>query len=171
MVAILKRFADLTPVAWANGAGATTELVSFDESTSLTPDAARWRLSVADLTGPTMFSRLDAVHRTFLPVDAAVTLLIDGDDRHVEPGQTTEFAGDAAVMLSALSAPSRAVNLMVMVGVDGLPPRLTRVVSGVDAAVAIALAPNDRYGAFDLIAPSPDGTYANSQFAYVTVAR
>lgn len=119
---IIASFADIVPVPWANGAGETTELVSLDASTALTPDRRSWRLSIARLerTGP--FSSLPGLDRTFLPTDAEVVLDIAGTAHRAGPGSPLRFSGSDAVALTDLAAPTFAVNLMVVTDEATLPP-------------------------------------------------
>lgn len=115
-----RRFAATPAQAWANGAGRTTELRPFEESTVAAPPApAPWRLSVARLERPARFSALPGVRRIFLPVGGAVELLVDGLRRRVAEGAATQFDGSAEVELLALAVPCHAVNLMQRSGVPG----------------------------------------------------
>lgn len=98
---------------WANGGGATTELVSFAASDSLGAGGVEWRLSVAQLERPGAFSALPGVQRTFVPLDGALTLVVDGVAHDLEAGTPLQFSGDADVELTRLDAPGRALNLMV----------------------------------------------------------
>lgn len=98
---------------WANGGGATTELVSFAASRSLGAGGVEWRLSVAQLKRPGAFSALPGVQRTFVPLDGALTLVLDGRAHELEAGTPLQFSGDAEVELTRLDAPGRALNLMV----------------------------------------------------------
>lgn len=98
---------------WANGGGATTELVSFAASRSLGAGGVEWRLSVAQLERPGAFSALPGVQRTFVPLDGALTLVVEGVAHELEAGTPLQFLGDAEVELTRLDAPGRALNLMV----------------------------------------------------------
>jgi hypothetical protein len=145
---VVKRFADLTASAWANGRGATTELVSFDESEAFA-SGTRWRLSVADLDRPGPFSPLTGVRRTFIPVGGDVVLAVDGAVRECPDGLPIEFDGGARTELIALTGPCHAVNLMVDVA-SLWGPRLTTDPS--DATIlAVALRSGDGFARFDLM--------------------
>lgn len=106
-------FDDLDPVAWVNGAGETTELVSLTDSEELTPDRRRWRLSVARLERAAPFSSLPGLSRTFLPIGAEAVLEIDGHVHRVAPEEPQRFHGSQSVSLVELPRPCFALNLMV----------------------------------------------------------
>lgn len=120
----LIEFAAAPTMAWANGLGRTTELVSWDRSREFTgPDAPPWRLSIAELAGPAPFSPLAGVRRHFLPVGGSVTLTVNGVIRRVGAGTVAEFAGDDEVTLVELAdGRCHAVNLMVRVHPAGGGP-------------------------------------------------
>jgi hypothetical protein len=145
---VVKRFADLTASVWANGRGATTELVSFAESEALA-SGTRWRLSVADLDRPGPFSPLTGVWRTFIPVGGDVVLAVDGAVHECPEGLPIEFDGGARTELVALSGPCHAVNLMVDVA-SSWRPRLTTDPSD-ETIVAVALRPGEGFARFDLM--------------------
>ncbi len=142
-------FADITPAAWANGAGETTELVSLVESAALTPDRARWRLSIARLERPGPFSSLPGVDRTFLPT-AEVVLEISSTPHRAGPDSPLRFTGDSEVVLTELSEPCFAVNLMVETG--GSLQGLTMIPepSG-PARFVLTLDSDEQWGRFDLL--------------------
>jgi hypothetical protein len=146
---IVKRFADLTATAWANGRGATTELISFEQSAALT-SGARWRLSVAELAQPGPFSPLTGMWRTFIPVGGEVVLAVDGVARDCPEGLPTEFDGGARTDLVALSGPCHAINLMVD-RASSWWPGLTTDPSD-DTIIAVALRAGDGCARFDLVA-------------------
>lgn len=60
----------IPPQPWRNGRGITRELLAL-------PDAAHWkiRMSVADITAPSNFSRFDGVERWFAVVDGDGVIL------------------------------------------------------------------------------------------------
>ncbi|WP_053351332.1 HutD family protein [Leucobacter musarum] len=107
-------FERLTAAPWANGLGATTELVGVDSSRAVRPelDAPAWRLSIAELREPAAFSPLPGVHRNFMSVGGDVVLVVDGVRHEVPSGTVLQFSGGADVILVALSVPCHAVNLM-----------------------------------------------------------
>lgn len=112
----LRRLDDVQPVPWLAAVGVTREVVSYRESRVLTPGRPPWRLSVADLHEPGPFSRLPGLERTFVPVDGAVTLRVDDRLRTVAAGTALSFSGSAETILTSLTAPLRAVNLMTAAG-------------------------------------------------------
>lgn len=155
---LLRSFASLEPASWANGAGSTTELVSFDQSVHITgPDIAPWRLSVARLEQPAAFSELPGVQRTFLPIGGDVQLVVDGKIREVREHRPTSFRGASAVALRRLDRPCYAINLMVAdsatirrVALTGLGP------SGAHVVAAIPVESSADFHRFDLWAPGDD---------------
>ncbi|GAA1869100.1 HutD family protein [Brevibacterium marinum] len=110
---VITSFDELEPVPWANGAGETTELVSLTDSQTLTPSLRRWRLSIARLDRPAVFSPLPGLARTFLPIGAEVALEIDGEVHPVTSAEPKTFRGEQTVSLVELGAPCFALNLMV----------------------------------------------------------
>ncbi|MBK0417890.1 HutD family protein [Leucobacter sp. CSA1] len=121
---LLRELATARTVPWANGGGVTTELVSFEASSELSPDCAQaWRLSIARLDAPGPFSPLPGIARTFMPLDGSLTLVVDGDVHELEPGKPLQFSGDADAVLEWLPRPCRALNLM------GRGPRPGRIVA------------------------------------------
>ena len=131
---VITTFDELDPVPWANGVGETTELVALADSTVLTPNLARWRLSVARLDLTAAFSPLPGLSRTFLPVGAEVVLEIDGQVHPVSPTEPVHFRGDQDVSLIELATPCFALNLMVELndesGSDGPGLRMSTRFSG-----------------------------------------
>ena len=168
----LIEFATAPTVAWANGLGRTTELVSWERSRHFAgPDTAPWRLSIAELAGPAPFSPLPGVRRYFLPVGGSVMLTVDGVLRWVRAGTFAEFAGDDEVALTELAdGPCHAVNLMVRAGPEhgrpvdtgpagGQPsdgPVLTvgPIPGAAGCLVAVALGSGDGVERFDVLDPS-----------------
>lgn len=129
-------FAPLTAAPWANGLGATTELVGYERSRSIRSELAapEWRVSIAELREPAAFSPLPGVHRNFMPVGGDILLEVDGVRHEASSGTVLQFSGDADVRLVALSGPCHAVNLMSPH--VSLQLRLHDVTSGAAAAVA-----------------------------------
>jgi len=151
---VLKRFAELPATPWANGGGATTELVAFDESERVGGPGARWRLSIADLEQPGTFSPLPGMRRTFVPVGGAVMLSVDDEQRECAECRPFHFEGDARTELVALTGRCHAVNLMVDETSDWCP-RLSPDRSG-DVIAAIALDDGDGWHRFDLLTEDAD---------------
>ena len=146
---LIASFDDTPPTPWANGAGETTELVSLDASSRLTPDRRRWRLSIARLERPGPFSALPGLDRTFAPT-AEVVLTIDGTAHPAGPGRPLRFSGDADVVLTELREPCFAINLMVER--DGDRPGVTMTPTPAEPPrFALALEPGPRWGRFALL--------------------
>ncbi|MGQ7787673.1 HutD/Ves family protein [Nesterenkonia sp. K-15-9-6] len=107
----------LSPVPWANGLGTTREIatgVSALRGADQGP-GFRWRISLADLTQSSPFSRLAGVDRVFtLVTPGPVRLTVHGQARRVDPGVPVSFAGEDDVAVELGSAgPQQALNLMV----------------------------------------------------------
>ena len=136
----LKTFRLLQAQPWANLAGATTELLGFDESAALLSGVAPWRLSVASLEFPAEFSVLPGLDRTFTPVGGRVRLSVEGRLLTVGDGEQLRFAGEDEVEITDLDRPCAAVNLMSL-REPGLPQVSARTVpAGAPAAPVAPLA-------------------------------
>lgn len=109
---VIVPFRTLKAQPWANGAGATTELLSYTASQDLAEGLAPFRLSIAALDHPAEFSLLPGVDRTFTPVGSAVRLAVDGRLHTVEDGASLGFPGEAEVEITDLAHGCFAVNLM-----------------------------------------------------------
>ncbi|WP_169748157.1 HutD family protein [Demequina rhizosphaerae] len=151
---VARMFAAQPRVAWFNGAGFTTELVSFDDSARLWPDLAPWRLSVAELTRTGPFSPVPGVTRSFCPVGGDVVLRVDGRETRVGELEVLTFDGGADTALVELLRACHAVNLMSRDDArDQVSMRHDRgPASGAGLAV-IALEGDRR---FDVLAPPDD---------------
>lgn len=150
MTNILVSFADKSPVTWTNGAGRTTELVSFEESTHLAPELSPWRLSVAELIAPAAFSSLPGVRRAFCPVGGDVTLSIDGVKVQAAENHVLEFDGASATELLALERSCFAVNVMMPSDSDPISVTTTPQSS---SQIGVALADGDSHRRFDVLVP------------------
>ena len=155
------KFARSPSVAWANGSGRTTELVSWVRSRDLSGEAIPpWRLSVAELTGPARFSALPGVRRHFLPIGGSVRLTVNGAVRPVGDATVTQFTGDDEVeLLELVDGSCHAVNLMVRASARRhLGPALfvgsSDASGGPGCLVAVALGRADGIDRFDVIDPS-----------------
>ena len=142
----LIRYADCADEAWRNGAGRTRVLWS----------APGVRISVAALEQDARFSDLSGYDRTFCVLGTgAVTLLVDGAERRLGPGEWTAFAGEAQVEARLHEAPLRAVNVMTLRGAAG--HRVWLADGPVEAAMLVALARGrvgeQRFDAGDLLLP------------------
>ncbi|MEH1016525.1 HutD family protein [Micromonospora sp. CPCC 206060] len=153
----LRRFCQLRPTPWATGAGVTREVVSYHESRRLATGRPPWRLSIADLTGPGPFSRLPGITRTFVPIDSPVELRVDGETQHIAAATPFSFAGDSETTLVRLTAPCRAVNLMVKADDPDPAELLPCRFPGLEfptAVVVIALTAGRGISRFDVWRPS-----------------
>lgn len=135
---VLTSYDDHEPVPWANGVGKTTEIVSLAESQRLTPGLRPWRLSIAQLVSTGPFSSLPGMARTFLPT-AEVALTVGGQVHRVPRFTPLRFGGDDNVMLTGLSEPCFAVNLMVPDTDTVAPPRRPLTMTGPDEERAAAI--------------------------------
>lgn len=147
------RVKDIQPQTWANGLGSTREICSFDDSEALTPDSPRWRLSLAELSAPSVFSAFPSLLRTFIPVGGDCVLIVDGRTHEVLSGTPLVFAGDSDTSLVRLSSPCRAINLISQCS-DSQMATL-RLAGPLDArlqaaVVRIALSGGARFDALDL---------------------
>lgn len=157
-VSLVQRYRELPAAPWANGAGATTTLVSWSESEAIAAGRARWRLSVASLVRPAPFSPLPGIDRSFLPVGGDVVLRIDGIERTVVSGEIVRFAGDSVVELLALTSECFAVNLMVeRSGGRAVELSVVERIDPVQALRAVVLAPADGFERFDLVRANSSG--------------
>jgi environmental stress-induced protein Ves len=105
----LIRLEDCPAKPWHNGAGKTHELWSdaTDES------AFARRVSVALLAGPGPFSVLPGIDRSLLVLDPiGIALTLGHQSVQLDHGSILVFHGEDAVLLTALSAPGRVLNIM-----------------------------------------------------------
>ena len=142
----LIRYADCPEEPWRNGAGRTRTLWSG-------PGA---RISVATLEQDAPFSDLAGYDRSFCVLGpGGVTLLVDGAERRLEPGEWTVFTGEAQVSAQLDQGPLRAVNVMTLRG--AARHRVWLADGAVDAAMLVPLAGGslggERFEAGDLLLP------------------
>ena len=131
---------------WRNGAGRTRTLWSA-------PGA---RISVAELERDASFSSFAGFDRSLCVLGpGAVTLLVDGAERRLGPGELTAFAGEAQVEARLDQGPLRAVNVMTLRG--EARHRVWLANGPADAAMLVALAGgsvgSERFEAGDLLLP------------------
>ncbi|MFP8965934.1 HutD family protein [Pokkaliibacter sp. CJK22405] len=102
---------EIQQVPWKNGAGLTRTLWhQGDESHYL-------RISLADITGNSGFSRFENTQRCLALVQGELTLSINGVGRQVKTGDWLHFSGEDLVDASQLKHPHcKALNLMVPFG-------------------------------------------------------
>ncbi|MFM9370139.1 HutD family protein [Streptomyces sp. Da 82-17] len=125
------RTADLAPQRWANGGGWTREIHREPEPGAGPDSRPAWRLSLADIDEPGVFSSLPGMDRCFLlaaPRSAPLDLVVDGAAHRLRFAETLAFAGDAEVATTTVPPGTRALNLMVRSGTTGIPrsPELLR---------------------------------------------
>ncbi|WP_052405580.1 HutD family protein [Demequina mangrovi] len=152
--ALARTFAARTRVPWFNGAGFTTELVSFEDSARHAPDLSPWRLSIAELSRPGSFSAIPGVTRMFCPVGADVVLRIDGATVTVVSHQVLTFDGGAEAELLELPSPCHAVNLMSRDG--GAEQAVMRLDEGPPSRAGLAVVRLEGEGRFDVLVPPDD---------------
>lgn len=119
---------------WANGAGVTHEIARWGDG-----DAYDARLSVAELTARSPFSRFAGYDRWLAP-DGEVTLHLPDGPRRLARGEALSFAGELDVT-GEPAAPTWELNVMVRRGIEwraeiitGRAQRVTR--AGVTALFA-----------------------------------
>lgn len=155
----LRRTAELPEQPWANGRGATVELISPDESaayySTYFPVDGRWRLTVATLDEEGPFSPLPGMDRFHTPL-AGVELTVDGVAHRIPERTTFAFDGGADTALTDLPYRTRAVNLTVDRGSPAAGRLDPRVVDA-DTPVVNALAAVALDGSLDLVVSYRDG--------------
>jgi len=108
--------AEYRRMAWRNGAGRTTEIVSYPSGAPL--DAFDWRVSVADVAKDGPFSHFAGVERTIVVI-AGDGIRLDGDGHAAVLSNLYEpytFSGDDAITCTLLGGPVRDFNLMLRRG-------------------------------------------------------
>lgn len=109
------RFAALTPIPWLNGQGRTTTIVQDPPSEA--PDRVRWRVSSAELRGPSTFSDFSGYRRWFAPLTAQpVRVRINGRDHVLGRYDVCTFLGSDRVDCDPGDAAGSDLNLMVRGG-------------------------------------------------------
>jgi environmental stress-induced protein Ves len=105
----LIRIGDCAAEPWHNGGGETHELWS-DATDEI---AFARRVSVAQLISPGPFSVLPGIDRSLLVLDPiSIALTLDHQSMQLDRGDILVFHGEDAVLLTALSAPGRVLNIM-----------------------------------------------------------
>jgi len=130
--------ADIAPMPWKNGGGATRELLSWPPGAGF--DGFDWRVSLATIAQGGPFSAFPGIDRTILLLDGPGVRLrsADGAVDHAldRPWRPFDFAGEAEVSATLLGGPSVDFNLMVR------RSRLRGEFVRVDAASAFDAAPH-----------------------------
>lgn len=100
---------------WHNGGGSTAEIARFPAGD--VPGELAWRVSLARIAEPGVFSELPGLDRILMPVgDAGLSLRLDGTKRLLEPREQVAFAGELAVSAELPFGPTRCLNLMTRRG-------------------------------------------------------
>jgi environmental stress-induced protein Ves len=142
-MARLIAFDSLTPVAWKNGGGSTTELAVFPPGAGF--DTFIWRVSLATIAASGPFSRFEGIDRSLALVDGEkLALTVDGEKLTLEPTDAPlRFTGEAQV---AASVDGVTTDLNVMTRRARCRHALRRVALSAAAPTTI-----DRRGAHTLI--------------------
>ncbi len=118
------RFDELHAQRWASGRGWTTTI--SQDPPDVGPRDVAWRVSVARVSGPSVFSDFTGFDRWFASLDTeGIDLEIDGLSSHLRPFEVMRFSGSASVSAKPGSASARDLNLMVRasVGVGAMEAR------------------------------------------------
>lgn len=108
----LIRRAELVAQPWANGAGQTVTVAQ--SPTGARPDAVDWRVSIAEVTGPSEFSDFSGYTRWFASLEPDGILLCVGDDVHrLGRWEPVEFPGALPAHAEPARVPAKDLNLMV----------------------------------------------------------
>lgn len=108
----LIRRAELVAQPWANGAGQTVTVAQ--SPTGARPDAVDWRVSIAEVTGPSAFSDFSGYTRWFASLEPDGILLCVGDDVHrLGRWEPVEFSGALPAHAEPARVPAKDLNLMV----------------------------------------------------------
>lgn len=118
---------------WANGGGSTTELAAGPDR-----EQWQWRISLARIEAPGMFSAFPGVRRQLAPLDGGLQLdFAAGRSMVARRLQVMRFDGDPPPSCRLPDGPGRDFNLMLRDGAEGelllrpltgsmvLPPRPT----------------------------------------------
>ncbi|MEQ1498225.1 MAG: HutD family protein [Novosphingobium sp.] len=151
----LIRLRDCAEEPWRNGAGRTRTLWSGQDA----------RISVAALDRAAPFSAFAGVDRTFCLLGPdRVTLIVDGAERKLAPGDWTSFAGEAAAAVRLEGGAVQALNVMTTRGTA--QHAVQRAAGPADAAMLVALAGDGAwYEAGDLLLPPYPAALAGSFLA------
>ncbi|HEY5246826.1 MAG TPA: HutD family protein [Dermatophilaceae bacterium] len=104
------RFAELTAVAWRNGAGLTREVASAGGSG---PHGFDWRISIAQVSEPGPFSSYPGVERIITVVQGeGMDLVVDGVEHVLGLHEPFAFDGASRTSCSRLAGPIRDLNVM-----------------------------------------------------------
>lgn len=177
----IRRFSELQPELWKNGLGQTREVcrgpAGADGSDFM------WRLSIADITGDSAFSRFPGINRSFLlATGRSFRLTTDGSVQTLEAGTVVQFPGEADVSVEVAAEPAVAVNLLTRRGkclgeiiVKSVHRLLRMDDASVVAAVVLdgsaATSDGGQLGALDVVLPGPGAAALTCTNAVVALIR
>jgi len=138
------RAADRRRTPWKNGGGTTSEVLLFPEGA--TADDFDWRISLADVECPGMFSIFPGVDRITAVMEGRLALAIKGEAQSlelIEGGQAMTYPGDFPTFGVPLDGPVRDLNLMLRRGrwigsIEYLPTALGNVPVSAEQCVILA---------------------------------
>lgn len=176
---LIVRMTNLAPQRWANGRGWTREI--HREPAADSPEAALWRLSLADIEEPGPFSLFPGMDRHLLSAaPVPLQLSVDGAPHDLGYTQIISFAGDSEVATTAVHGRAQALNLMTRRGVrsslDVLRGDEQVSLSAASATALVVLdgtvsADGHRLQRFDTLLPGRDETLLGLQAATVVRVR
>lgn len=107
---VILRAAGYRAIPWRNGGGTTREI-----AVEPTASGFAWRLTLASITRAGPFSSFPDTDRYLMLADGkGLDLAIEGlGTRHLAPGDSLRFPGEAAVQARLDHGPCRVLNLMV----------------------------------------------------------
>lgn len=116
------RYAELKPLPWRNGGGATRELARFPAAAAGQTAAADdgtwdWRVSIAEVARAGAFSRFAGMERVLTVVDGELLLLtVDGAEHPLEKYRPFRFTGDADAAGALPTGDIRDLNVITRAG-------------------------------------------------------
>ena len=106
------RWSTLAAQPWANGAGRTVSVMQSPPSAPL--DEVDWRVSVAEVDGPSSFSDFTGYTRWFASLEPeGVLLVVDARPHRLPQWQPLDFDGSLPAHAEPPRVPARDLNLMV----------------------------------------------------------
>ncbi|WBM80984.1 HutD family protein [Cryobacterium breve] len=100
------------PVAWRNGRGWTSTVAVAPPAATM--DEFDWRVSIATISGDSVFSEFAGVDRCLVPLSVAgLDLTIDGTAQHVGQYEVCAFTGESLVSSTGSAESSDDLNLML----------------------------------------------------------
>ncbi|WP_346959412.1 HutD family protein [uncultured Arthrobacter sp.] len=116
------RYAELKPLPWRNGGGATRELARFPAAAAGQTAAADdgtwdWRVSIAEVARAGAFSRFAGMERVLTVVDGELLLLtVDGAEHPLVKYRPFRFTGDADAAGALPTGDIRDLNVITRAG-------------------------------------------------------